>query len=1658
MKNRLRTPHIPVILALFLIHCVVRAEVPAFVWIEGETPGSVTPATFQPTVTDGPPGILSAGKWMNLSIDPGKVDATIPDTGIVFNYPAVVATAGDYDIWAHIGYELVRAAFDWRIDQGNWQTVPGTDNTVDVQELGVWAPVAWLKLGKQNLAAGKHTLEIRLSKPARDAKPGSYLFGLDAICLASKPFHPDGSIKPGDNSWMTDADKAAQTQTFTLPEPTDAAQLSLSLAGQWQYSGDDELVVDDRLGPVKSVPGADSLTWHAMAVPGDRNTALPQERYVHKYYLRTRVNIPADLAGHSFVFHVPAENMIATVFVNGQSCGFTRDNYAVWDCDITKAIKPGKVNEIWVALKDSFYGLADAANVKHPQYVPFSFWHNRCTEALDMPVLGKMETGFVTTEPALVVGGGVYTSDVFAIPSVKNKTLGLEVTVHNSTGADASVQVGNAIQPLAGGAAEKTFAPQTVTVPAGRDMVVKLSEPWANPKLWWQDDPQQYNAVTQLTVGGKVVDERKTKFGFREWTWDGSQFKLNGIPFHGFADVDTTDIAKLREAGQNMVRIWGESAGLQAYLDECDAKGMPVRRTGIFDGEGAAGFYKLKDNPALWDNYLHELLAWAKGQRNHPSIFVWSMENEITFINGHVTGNDKLTTPEMKKASDLLMTLDPTRPVMVDGGNALLDESLPVYGGHYMEPPLNTFPESIYDKAGYSHRQVWPITKAKPILFGEAAYVAGTSLAEHATVGGETTFLGQAEARPAKARELLMLSEGYRWLGISFHFWAGHEIPTYHKAWQPVAVLSRQWDWTFGSGEKVTRTLGIFNDGRATDPITLNWNLTMNGAKTVEGSSKHHIAPGMNEKFDITLPMPTVTARQEGVLTLTLTQGGKTVFEDTKDVSILPAPAAPDLAKTAPGRIALFDPNNSVKNFLTSAKVPFTPIDDPARIPATAKVVIIGKDALSTATATSSQLAAWASEGDARAVLALEQTHSLKFQALPGQMATDTNAGCLGFPEDATNPILTGLKGKDFLTWGPDGYLYRNAYAKPVSGGKSIVQCDMKLADSALVQMQAGSGIMLLSQLLIGEKIKTNPVAQQLFLNLVDYANNYKQKQVDTYAVVDDNPPLLKAIDGIGLKYTKATDSLAAIARPGTIAIVNATAANLKTLASNLPKMKAFTSGGGWLFFNNLTPDGLADFNTLVGIDHQIRPFGREKISWPAVRHPLTAGMSPGDVVMGTGKAIVISKAGDWPDPDAYSYVVDIDDAAPFASSTYSAWGNAIGGFTMYDGAWQLIQNMPPESAVIPIKLARPEKILQFVWTSDLNYAGTTRIQLTINGRDYTFDTQPNGDAQTFDIPEQPTASELTFKIIDWTHDSKKRPDGKELVGIDNIKIKVARPPDFSAKVKPMLNIGAIVAYPQGKGGIILCNVKYKGSETNPANVTKKQAVLASILRNFNAVFAGGKTKTIIAGGNLDFTPIDISKQANQFRGDQGWFGDKTHTFDALPAGKQTMAGVNYDIYHFTTSLVQEAIMLGGKGVPGNLPDSVMGIPVNRKAAALFFLQTASITQKRTPGEIKSNKRYEMADYYIHYADGKEEKVPVYSEINVENYKQTGDPIAVPGAQIAWSSPYTEPNTNAVAYSMQWTNPRPDDEISSIDFVYGPDRVGIPALLAITAADSKATK
>ncbi len=339
-----------------------------------------------------------------------------------------------------------------------------------------------------------------------------------------------------------------------------------------------------------------------------------------------------------------------------------------------------------------------------------------------------------------------------------------------------------------------------------------------------------------------------------------------------------------------------------------------------------------------------------------------------------------------------------------------------------------------------------------------------------------------------------------------------------------------------------------------------------------------------------------------------------------------------------------------------------------------------------------------------------------------------------------------------------------------------------------------------------------------------------------------------------------------------------------------------------------------------------------------------------------------------------------------------------------------------------------------------------TRIALSTEaGRTVELAVKPNNSPQTYEINPPIEGKRVTLRILEWDRVST----GANVVGIDNLRLFAVRPPDFARRVRPLDSAGGMVEYPMGKGGIVLCNLKFQEREAVPINADKKRRILATILANLQAPFAGGSE--IIAGADLDYKPLDISSKANQYRNERGWFGDAAFTLKDLTPGRNVFAGVPFIVHEFATSPVPTVVMLGGSGVPGNLPDAVTGIPVGAKADALFFLHTARVDAPVQDWERRERKRFEVCRYVVHYADGRTENVPIYLDEDIADFKQR-EPKPIPGAQIAWTRPYAGTEFSAVLYHKQWTNPRPDSEIASIDLVYGPDRRTVPALIAVTAA------
>ena len=180
---------------------------------------------------------------------------------------------------------------------------------------------------------------------------------------------------------------------------------------------------------------------------------------------------------------------------------------------------------------------------------------------------------------------------------------------------------------------------------------------------------------------------------------------------------------------------------------------------------------------------------------------------------------------------------------------------------------------------------------------------------------------------------------------------------------------------------------------------------------------------------------------------------------------------------------------------------------------------------------------------------------------------------------------------------------------------------------------------MVLCQLQVGHTLRVNAAAGHLLANLVEYAETYRRTSRPLAFVGGADTPLAQALKEAGAQYSSAPDTGVALGRSGSIVLVEATPAHLHALASNLPAVKSFTAAGGWLVLAGVTPEGLNDYNKIVGFDHMIRPFGREKVTFPAVRSPLLAGLAASNIAMSSGKRIFDWQAGDYPDTNAFSYV-----------------------------------------------------------------------------------------------------------------------------------------------------------------------------------------------------------------------------------------------------------------------------------------------------------------------------------------------------------------------------------------------------------------------------------
>ncbi len=1656
------------------------------VWIEAESPSTALP-TGVPFEQRGWGAVerLSGGKVLNLSI-PEDQSATVLGGGAVVGYDFTVAIAGEQQVWARIGYEWVRSNLDWRLDNGAWLTLPATAPTCDLMPIQTWNEIAWIQLGAAQLTTGAHRLELRFM-PQTQQKDGKSiaartLFMADCFVIAPH-FRPNGWLKP--DVAPDAADQAAATQVFTLPASSAPQRSTVQLDGAWRIARWDEngaISEADRPLPPQQLPAdLEQLTWNAIAVPGDRNRVRPELEFCHRFLYRTTVAVPAALAGRSFQLAFQNVSMLTAVFVNGVRCGGDRVIGTPWTCDVTAGIKPGARNDVVVAIKDRYYAIESGDQpygVRSFFNMPDGMLGNQSISfRMDMPVVAAGETRTGIIQPvSLVASGQVLTSAVFAKPAVSKHRLEVELTLANPSTSAQQVQVVNVVQPWSAaglGVVALTLPAQTIAVPAGATVELTVGAGWPDAKLWWPDEPNLYSVVTTLSIAGKPVDTCATRFGFREWQWNSDRFVLNGVPWGLWADVSNADP---KTTHQTMIRLWGEGDKPRArILDECDERGMNVRSSGIFDGEMASyGLSKDgKPHAALFANWKAQMRQWIRNERNHPSIFIWSIENEVAYINSLNLGQADVVEPELRKGAELVEALDPTRPTMVDGGRALKAGTMPVNGCHYNDQAQcawRDYPDAAYTTDHWFaslERGTWPMVKGRPIFHGECYYASGIAPGSFSVIGGDRCFIGPVETYPARGLYAKMLSEGWRWSGVAaWQFWMAESGVAYNS-WQPVVALVREWNSTFAAGSTVERTVKVFNSTRFADPITVNWTLSVGGKQIVAGHRDCTIAPGLTETFTLPLAMPATLAgdshagRAAGEFMITCVRKGVEVFREIKPIAVIASHTVKPPAFSA-GALVVIDPLGTVKAHLTARHVAFSDANADAPLPPTAKVVILGTDALTTSQATDRRWLDFATAGGR--LLALEQANPLTGGAIPADLESTSFTGRIGFPEDLTHPTMQGLEASDFFCWSGDHVVYRGAYKKATRGAKSLVQCDEELGYTALAECQVEDGLELLSQLAIGTKLATDPVAQRLFDNLLTYAANYQAVHKQTAVVVDGTTPMGKLFRSIGLKYQTTADPLAALQPPIGIAVIAATPANLATLVAHEDQVRRFTAGGGWIMFVGLTADGLADYNRLVGVQHVIRPFRMEKVLLANPRDPLTSGLTLRDVVMDSGREIFNFMSLKFPAEDEFTAIVDYDEIGPFATfPTPEAMGkppgiaqpgwdhwpeNLVNGYTA-DDTWRFCYMMildRGDKTRWTLELPQAEELTSFSLVPNVIYHKITKINFYFDEdpTPFTVTVKPVHEKQSFPISGK-RAKKVTIEIAEW-----EKSGTQNVLGIDNLWLGVKRSEEFLSTVKPLLNIGGLVRYTKGSGGFLLNQLNIVEREVNPVNSEKKATITKALLKNLGATFAGGDE---LATASTTTTPVifpDGVFNAYTTAGHKpAWFAAGDHDLAGLPAGDQRLAGVTYHINDFKTSPVPGAVMLAGFASQVTTKE-VTGITINRPADALFFLHTLQPTERLT--KLPAGQHPAIFRYVVHYADGSTAEIPVTWNREIGPWL-IGQAEPQSTATVAWSAAFpSDKSRQAVLYGFGWRNPKPQLVITSVDLGYvdGGAALGTPALLAIS--------
>jgi len=423
----------------------------------------------------------------------------------------------------------------------------------------------------------------------------------------------------------------------------------------------------------------DDTSWrtldlpHDYAVEGPYTTAvsvsmgqLPSPGVV---WYRKTFTVPASDAGRSIFLDMDGAMSYAMVWLNGRLVGGWPYGYASFRLDLTAFVNVGGSNVLAVRLDNPVPKDSNWQSGSSRWYAGGGIYRN---------------VWLVKTAPVHVGQWGTHVTT----PEVSDTAarVDLDVTVDNDATQDVTVNVATEIFELDDAdrkaeLAAASIAPVTVRVPAGKAVTTQTTGTIVGPKLWGtglHQKPNRYVAVTTVVRGGLAVDSYETPFGVRTLRFDpdaglllnGEHIKLNGVCNHhdlGALGAAVNDRALQRQLeiladmGSNAIRT-SHNPPAPELLDLADKMGFLIMDEAfdVWVTQKAELDYHLLY--PTW--HEQDLRALLRRDRNHPSVIMWSIGNEVGEQSAGAAG-----AAIAQELTGICHEEDPTRPT-VSGMNA----------------------------------------------------------------------------------------------------------------------------------------------------------------------------------------------------------------------------------------------------------------------------------------------------------------------------------------------------------------------------------------------------------------------------------------------------------------------------------------------------------------------------------------------------------------------------------------------------------------------------------------------------------------------------------------------------------------------------------------------------------------------------------------------------------------------------------------------------------------------------------------------------------------------------------------------------------------------------------------------------------------------------